>query len=60
VPDGDEWFFTDHGSTNGSCINDQVLVRGDKYPLREGDHLQLGLEVAFDFLGPRALYMKTR
>ncbi len=60
VADGDDWFFTDHGSTNGSRINDRVLERGDKYPLRDGDLLHLGLEVAFDFLGPRSLYMKTR
>lgn len=60
VADGEEWNFTDHGSTNGSRINDQTLIRGEKYPLRNGDHLQLGLEVTFDFLTPRSLYMKTR
>lgn len=60
VPDGDAWSFTDHGSTNGSRINDNELVRGEKYPLENGDLLQLGLEVSFEIHMPRSLYMKTR
>ncbi len=60
VPDGDDWSFTDHGSTNGSRINNSELERGEKYPLQNGDLLQLGLEVSFEFQLPRSLYMKTR
>ncbi len=54
------WCFTDHGSTNGSLLDDAELVAKRKYPLRDGNLLQLGLEVTFEFLSPDSLYSRAR
>ena len=54
--DGDRWCFTDHGSTNGSLLNDQPIRSGQKNVLRDGDLLQLGLEVTLEYLSPGKLY----
>lgn len=60
VPEGDRWFFTDHGSTNGSLLDGEELVANKKYPLGDGQVLQLGLEVMLEFLSPKGLYQKTK
>ena len=60
VLDGNQWCFTDHGSTNGSVIGNVELSSGRKYPLDNTDILRLGLEVHFEFLTPEALYQKAR
>lgn len=52
------WSFTDHGSTNGSLLDDVELESGRKYPLEDGALLQLGLEVMLEILSPEALYRK--
>ena len=52
------WSFTDHGSTNGSLLDDEELESGRKYPLEDGVLLQLGLEVMLEVLSPEALYHK--
>ncbi len=54
--DGDSWSFTDHSSTNGSLLNDEPLQAGEKYPLADGDFLQLGLEVTLEYFTPGRLY----
>lgn len=59
VIEGDECFFTDHGSTNGSRINGQELEAGRKYPLRDRDVLQLGLEVMLEVMHPETLYRRA-
>ena len=56
--DGDTWCFTDHSSTNGSLLNDQPLQAGQKSTLREGDLLQLGLEVTLEYYTPAGLFGK--
>ncbi len=50
------WCFTDRGSTNGSLLNDQPIRSGQKNVLRDGDMLQLGLEVTLEYLSPAKLY----
>ena len=57
--DGESWGFTDHGSTNGSLINDQPLTAGEKATMHDGDFLQLGLEVTLEYLSPGRLYDRT-
>ncbi len=54
--DGENWCFTDHGSTNGSLLNDRPIRSGQKNVLRDGDLLQLGLEVTLQYLTPERLY----
>ena len=53
------WRFTDHGSTNGSRINGHELVAKEKYTLKDGDVLQLGLEVMLEFMTPDTLYNRA-
>ncbi|MEM7354072.1 MAG: FHA domain-containing protein [Acidobacteriota bacterium] len=60
VPDGDRWSFTDHGSSNGSTLNGEVLASGQHYPLKDGDRLTLGLEVTLELLSPESLYRRVR
>ena len=50
------WSFTDHSSTNGSLLNDQPLLAGTKNTLRDGDLLQMGLEVTLEYYSPERLY----
>ena len=60
VAEEDGWQFTDHGSTNGSRINGHSLEASRKYPLRDGDVLQLGLEVMMELILPETLYQRAR
>lgn len=57
--DGDLWCFTDHGSTNGSFLNDQPLETGRKNTVADGDLLQLGLEVTLEYFSPARLYERA-
>lgn len=57
--DGERWCFTDHGSTNGSLLNDQPLEAGSKHCLVDGDVLQLGLEVTLEYFSPARLYERA-
>ena len=59
VSGDDGWSFIDHGSTNGSRIDDAGIVSGESYPLRDGNLLQLGLEAVLEFLSPESLYHKA-
>jgi hypothetical protein len=54
------WHFTDHSSTNGSLINDKPLESGEKQILKEGDLLQLGLEVTLEYYNAPRLYLKAK
>ncbi len=45
---GDEWFVEDLGSRNGTFLNGQPIGREPK-PLKAGDRIRLGGEVAFVF-----------
>ncbi|HEX9737585.1 MAG TPA: FHA domain-containing protein [Thermoanaerobaculia bacterium] len=56
---GEGWGFTDHGSTNGSLLNDQPLKAGATVALKDGDFLQLGLEVSLEYLSPGRLYERV-
>lgn len=58
IEDG-QWHFTDHGSTNGSRINGRELEAGEKYPLKDRDVLQLGLEVMLEVMHPETLYHRA-
>ncbi len=57
--EGDGWGFTDHGSTNGSTLAGKELAPGGKYPLNDGEVLQLGLEAMLQYLSPEGLYRKV-
>lgn len=59
VQEGPRWFFTDHGSTNGTTLNGGEIVTGEKYPLFDGSVLQLGVEAMLEFLSPESLYRKA-
>ena len=48
--------YTDHSSTNGSLLNDRPVKAGEKNLLRDGDRLQLGLEVTLEYLSPSTLF----
>ncbi len=60
VSGDDGWSFIDHGSTNGSRIDDVGIVSGRNYPLRDGNLLQLGLEALLEFLSPESLYRRAQ
>jgi hypothetical protein len=57
--DGEIWSFTDHSSTNGSLLNDKPLESGEKSELKDGDFIQLGLEVTLEYYSPRRLYERA-
>ena len=57
---GEELYFTDHNSKNGSFLNDRSVEAGDKNPLRDGDLLRIGVEVTFEYLSPGALFDRLR
>jgi pSer/pThr/pTyr-binding forkhead associated (FHA) protein len=59
VSQGDDWCFTDHGSTNGSLLEDAELTSGETYPLGDGKMLQLGLEVVLEYMNPETLYRRA-
>ena len=56
---GSQWSFSDHGSTNGSRLDDRDLVSGQCYGLRDGVLLQLGLEAVLELLTPDSLYRRA-
>ena len=58
VCDDGRWCFTDHGSSNGSQIDGCKMQPAEKYPLNDGQQLQLGLDVILELLYPRSLYHK--
>ncbi|MEM1201764.1 MAG: FHA domain-containing protein [Acidobacteriota bacterium] len=58
--EGDGWGFTDHGSSNGSCLNRRRLKARETYTLGSGDVLRLGPEVNLRFMTPEALYRRAR
>lgn len=60
VRDEEAWFFNDRSSTNGSLINDRLVKPGVRTPIRDGDILQLGLEVNLQFMMPHSLYRHLR
>lgn len=59
--DGAGWTIEDNGSTNGSALNDRVLVRGAPLALEDGDYVLLAQTVAIrPFLGPGALHRAAK
>ena len=54
------WVFTDHGSTNGSKLDQKVLAANHEYPLSHGQQLRLGINALFEFLSPETLYRVLR
>lgn len=40
--EGDGYSIVDQGSTNGTRVNGELLVRGRRKPLRDGDRLEIG------------------
>jgi len=60
VNEDGQWHFTDHGSTNGSRLNDRMLEPRRKMLLSDHDLLQLGSQVVLEFLGPEALYDRVK
>jgi pSer/pThr/pTyr-binding forkhead associated (FHA) protein len=59
VSAGGGWSFNDHGSTNGSRLDGVAIVAGERYPLADGNVLQLGLEALLEFLSPESLYRRA-
>lgn len=60
VNEDGQWYFTDHGSTNGSRLNDRPIEARSKMRLCDHDLLQLGSQVMLEILGPEALYERAR
>lgn len=54
-----KWSFSDHGSTNGSQLDDRDLVSGESYGVRDGMVLQLGFEAVLELLMPESLYRRA-
>ncbi|MEZ0227307.1 MAG: FHA domain-containing protein [Planctomycetota bacterium] len=54
--EGPTWTFIDHGSKNGTKINDAALAKNERKALAPGDRIQLGLELSAIFLTPEKLY----
>lgn len=49
-----QWFITDLGSTNGTFVNKQQLMRGEKVSLHDGDRIWLGrMELEFHYRAHR-------
>ncbi|MCQ2735752.1 MAG: FHA domain-containing protein [bacterium] len=48
IREGDDYFFEELGSSNGSYVNGEFMVRGTRCPLKNGDIIKLGkTEVIF-------------
>ena len=54
------WQYTDHGSTNGSMVGDQLLEKGNPHTIEPGQLLRLGPEVMFELLSPEVLYERLQ
>jgi hypothetical protein len=54
--EGTTWTYIDHGSRNGTRINDTPLAKNERKTLAAGDRIQLGLELQAVFLTPEKLY----
>jgi hypothetical protein len=54
---GDNWFYMDHGSANGSFIKGARISAKEKHALTAGTEIQIGREVKAMFLPPRELYL---
>lgn len=52
---GGAWSFNDQRATNGTLVNERRLAPGERVPLRDGDRLQFGSEIACTFLLPASL-----
>src|SRR5438309_475036 len=48
--EGAAWSYIDHGSKNGTKINDEVLKKNERRAIRGGDRLRLGLELTATFV----------
>lgn len=57
---GEELYFTDHSSKNGSFLNDRSVEPGCKNLLRDGDRLRIGVEVTFKYFSPGTLFDRLR
>ena len=53
---GEEWAYTDHGSTNGSILNGQRLEPLQRTPLADGDRLKIGAGITLRFVLPNSLF----
>ncbi|MEM6453489.1 MAG: FHA domain-containing protein [Acidobacteriota bacterium] len=60
VHEDNTWQFNDHGSTNGSLLNNRPLEPGVRLPLKSGDVLVLGPDVALEFLPADDLLARLR
>jgi hypothetical protein len=56
---GRKWSFSDHGSTNGSRLDDRDVISGQSYGLRDGTVLQLGFEAVLELLMPESLHRRA-
>ncbi|MEM6793742.1 MAG: FHA domain-containing protein [Acidobacteriota bacterium] len=54
-----EVLFTDHESTNGSRLNGHRLEPKTRHTVRDGDIVQLGLEVMLEFMTPATMYRRA-
>lgn len=57
---GEDWFFTDNKSTNGTMVNDRQVTPSVATPVADGDRLRIGTEIVAVFLTPEALYRRSR
>jgi hypothetical protein len=54
------WTYSDQASRNGSFLNGRRLPPGDRFPLKDGDRLVIGLDLACIFLEPTTLFARLR
>lgn len=52
--------YADHGSTNGSRLNGELLEAKTRHALKDGDIVQLGAEVMFEVMYPETLHKRAQ
>jgi hypothetical protein len=58
--EGGRWSLSDNRSRNGTTLNLKSLEPGKRFPVKDGDKVQLGLEVNATFVLPETLYDSIR
>lgn len=54
------WLLADNRSKNGTALNKKALEPSKRYPVRDGDEIQIGFEVGATLLFPATLYDRLR
>ncbi len=60
LQEGGRWTLADQRSANGTFLNGERLVAGARPAIADGDKIQIGTEIRFEFHSPRSLYTLLR